>query len=146
MSMSYWARDARRFARKGRCAGMIAVTNNPLMKDEPDITIEFVEGTFRDVLVRVRDMVYEGHELITHPLFASLGMMWSPFRTVIVGERRARSTEFELNTVEEAIASYDQVTQGRLRQPQHDDDYAWMDRDLYRSALEEVAMIRKVSQ
>ena len=62
---------------------IVVVTNNPLLKDEEHVL--FVEGAFRDVLVTVRDMVYRGYELITHPLFASSRMMFSPYRTVILG-------------------------------------------------------------
>lgn len=123
---------------------MIVVSNNPLMKDE--LNVLFVDGSFRDVLVKVRDMVYDGYELVTHPLFASLGMMWSPFRSVILGEKRDKSTDFEIETVENSIHSYDQVTEGRVRFPEHDDDYAWMDRSLYLSALEEQGMIHSVSR
>ena len=128
---------------------MVVVTNNPLMKNEPDTL--FIEGPFRDVLVKARDMVYEGYELVTHPLFASLGMMWSPYRTVILGEKRDKATDFEIETVENSIHSYDQIMDGRRRlgrvyTQQVDDDYAWMDRSLYLSALEEQGMIQNVSQ
>ena len=123
---------------------MIVVTNNPRMVDESDAL--FIEGSFRDVLVKVRDMVYDGYELVTHPLFASLGMMWSPYRSVILGEKRDKATDFEMETVEASIRSYDQVTEGRVRFPEHDDDYAYMDRSLYLSALEEQGMIHGVSK
>lgn len=142
MSQRIRARDVRRLPGTGRCAGVIVVSNNPLMKDVDDVL--FVEGSFHDVLVKVRDMVFEGYELVTHPLFASIGMMWSPFRSVILGERRDKSTEFELRTVEDALRSYDQVTEGRVHFPEHDRDYAWMDRSLYYSALEELGMLDKV--
>ncbi len=111
------------------------VTNNPLLREEEDVL--FVEGTFRDVLVTVRDKVYSGYELISHPLFASSRMMFSPFRTVIIGEREDRISQEACQIVEDSILSYDTATARRRRQPEHDDDYAWVDRSLYLSALEE---------
>lgn len=128
---------------------MIVVTNNPMMKDEADAL--FVDGTFRDVLVKARDMVHEGYELVTHPLFASLGMMWSPFRSVILGEKRDKATDFEIETVEGSIQTYDQVMEGRNRlgrefTPKLEHDYAWMDRSLYLSALEEQGLVQNVPQ
>ena len=118
---------------------MIVVSNNPLMRDEADVL--FVEGTFRDVLVKVRDMVYEGYELVTHPLFASLGMMWSPYRTVVLGEKKDRASDFEMETVDHALRSYEQVTEGRVQFPEHADDYAWMDKSLYLSAMEDQGLV-----
>lgn len=115
------------------------VTNNPLLKEEDEVL--FVEGTFRDVLVKVRDLVYEGHKLVTHPLFASSRMMFSPFRTVIVGERQEKPSEFECQIIENSIQSYDIATAHRNRQPEHDDDYAFLDQSLYQAALEELEQL-----
>lgn len=111
------------------------VTNNPLLREEEDVL--FIEGSFRDVLVAVRDKVYEGYELISHPLFASSRMMFSPFRTVIIGERESKISPEACQIVEDSIKSYDTATARRRRQPEHDGDYAWVDRSLYLSALEE---------
>jgi hypothetical protein len=41
------------------------VTNNPSVK-EVYKDIIFVNGTFLDVLINVRDLVHKGHELISH--------------------------------------------------------------------------------
>ena len=82
----------------------------------------FVEGTFRDVLVKVRDMVYSGHKLVTHPLFASSRMMFSPFRTVIVGDEPGEVSPEECQIAEESIISYENLTARRRRQPEHDND------------------------
>ena len=118
---------------------MIVVSNNPLMKDEEHVL--FVNGSFRDVLVKVRDMVYEGHGLVTHPLFASLGMMWSPYRTVVLSDKGDRPSDFELETVDVALRNYEQVTEGRVHFPEYDKDYAWMDRSLYLSAMEDQGLV-----
>ena len=118
----------------------MVVTNNPLLKEEEGVL--FVDGTFRDVLVKVRDMVYEGHELISHPLFASSRMMFSPFRTILVGEKRDRPSDFECQVIEDSIMSYDVATARRNRQPEHDDDYAYLDHSLYLSTLEEISHLK----
>ena len=128
-----------------QCDGMkggeliVVVTNNPLLKDEENVL--FVEGTFKDVLVKVRDMVYSGNKLITHPLFASSRMNFSPFRTVLVGDKPDCVSPEECQIVEDSIILYDNLTARRRRQPEHDDDYADMDRRLYEAALEEVEVL-----
>jgi hypothetical protein len=111
-----------------------------LLKDEEDAL--FVEGSFRDVLVKVRDMVHCGYELISHPLFASSRMMFSPYRTVIVGDKRDVSPQIECQIIEDSIISYDKATARRKPQPEHDGDYADVDRQLYLAALDEIAQIR----
>lgn len=118
---------------------IVVVTNNPLLKDEENVL--FVEGTFKDVLVKVRDMVYSGNKLITHPLFASSRMNFSPFRTVLVGDKPDCVSPEECQIVEDSIILYDNLTARRRRQPEHDDDYADMDRRLYEAALEEVEVL-----
>ena len=123
---------------------MIVVTNNPLMKCEEGAL--FVDGSFRDVLVKVRDMVFEGHELITHPLFASLGMMFSPYRSVVLGDTAGLASTLEMEMVENSIATYDQATEGRVHFPEYDKDYAWMDRSLYLSAMEDQGIQGRLSQ
>lgn len=118
---------------------MMVVTNNPLVKDEEGAL--YVNGTFRDVLVEVRDRVFSGYELVSHPLFASSRMMFSPFRSVILGKKQSTPSSFQCQTIEDSIISYDKLTARRNAQPEHDDDYATMDRELYLAALEEVALL-----
>ena len=113
----------------------MVITNNPLIRDAKGV--EFVEGGFRDVLVRARDLTYLGHELITHPLFASLGMMFSPFRSIVVSDRPEGFSPEQAQLAEDSIASYDLATEGRRRIERNDADYARMDLELLQAALEE---------
>lgn len=118
---------------------ILIVTNNPLLKDEDGI--KFVEGTFRDVLIAVRDLVFSGYELVSHPLFASSRMMFSPFRTVILGKKMDRPSPEECEVAENSLALYDNVTAHRNVQPEHDEDYAYMDLRLHEAALKEASTL-----
>ncbi|MGI6756076.1 MAG: GrdX family protein [Atopobiaceae bacterium] len=113
----------------------MVISNNPLLRDEPDVT--FVEGGFRDVLIAARDLVHMGYSLVSHPLFASLGMMFSPYRTIILSDARHEPNSVEAEIIEGSIMSYDLTTEGRQRIERNDHDYALMDRELYLAALEE---------
>lgn len=115
------------------------MTNNPLLEESEQAL--FVEGTFRDVLVKVRDMVYRGYELVSHPLFASSRMMFSPYRTVILGKRREVPAQEECRIAEDSIIAFDKATARRNPQPEHDGDYAVMDRRLYLAALDEISLL-----
>lgn len=112
------------------------VTNNPLVKN-PDV---FVDGDFRDVLLKVRDLVFEGYELETHPLFASIRMMFSPVRTVILKDEPHAPNEnlASSNTITQAIELYDNTMGNRRPDMVHKDDYAMIDHELFLSALQEL--------
>ena len=67
----------------------LIITNNPLVVAcmEGNIlgTIEFHEGvSYRDILVMVRDKVYAGHTLYTHPLAGSVKPNETPYKSVVV--------------------------------------------------------------
>ena len=65
----------------------LIVSNNPLVRLDFENMI-FVEGSYEDVLIKVRDLVYEGVELISHPLTASMRMLYSPYRSIILGNKK----------------------------------------------------------
>ncbi len=58
------------------------VTNNPNVKGVYEELL-FVDGTFLEVLINVRDLVHQGYELISHPLGSSIRTMYSPYRSII---------------------------------------------------------------
>ena len=91
--------------------------------------------------MKVRDMVYRGYELVSHPLFASSRMMFSPYRTVILGKKRSASPQIECQIAEDSIISFDKITARRNYQPEHNGDYAVMDKRLYLSALDEISLL-----
>ena len=71
------------------------VTNNPLVKKKAGkkYHVVFVEGGYRDVLIKVRDMVHLGHALYTHPLAGSIKPNQTPYRTVTLS---AEISEFSM--------------------------------------------------
>ena len=66
----------------------LLITNNPLVvRCMGDCyPIEFVEGGYRDVLVKARDMVYIGHTLYTHPLAGSVKPNETVYRSIAVSK------------------------------------------------------------
>lgn len=88
---------------------MLVITNNPevVEKFHDRYNVEFIDGGYRDVLVKVRDLVFAGHLLLTHPLMGSIKPNETPYRSVAVEDEittvDAQSVEF----IEDAIAVYD---------------------------------------
>ena len=64
------------------------ITNNPLVKTvlSEYYTVEYYEDlSLRDILVKVRDLVYSGYELLTHPMAGSVKPNETMFKSIVVG-------------------------------------------------------------
>lgn len=64
------------------------VTNNPLVKTVLSdwYKVEYHEdAAYRDILVMVRDMVYGGYELMTHPMAGSVKPNETMYKSIVVG-------------------------------------------------------------
>ena len=88
---------------------MTIVTNNPDVKSkyEGDHTVIFVEGGYKDVLVKVRDLVHEGHQLLTHPLMGSLKPNETPYRSIAVSAKKGPVDTDSVILISESIETFD---------------------------------------
>lgn len=114
----------------------LIVTNNPAVTASKADMV-FVEGSAAETLIKVRDLVHEGYELISHPLTASLRMLFSPFRSVILGRKLAKLDEVSAVIIEDSIAKYKRHTEFRKPDTAHAEDYQMMDLILLEAALDE---------
>ncbi len=112
------------------------ITNNSLVY-EKYLGTELVTGDFRDVLIKVRDYIHQGYSLKIHPLPASIRMMYSPFRSLVISDEK--NLNESILVMENAIEKYD-ITMG-IRKPDYKngDDYKVLDLDLAESAIREIA-------
>lgn len=96
----------------------ILVTNNPRAAekyaDAKSIRPDFSDKWgYRDVLVHVRDMVYGGWHLLTHPQASNLKPNQCPYKTVLISDALApQPFERDVELIESAIAAYDKFTKG----------------------------------
>ncbi len=88
---------------------MILVTNNPDVRDKyNDIhDVHFIDGTYRDVLVAVRDLVYANHELLTHPLMGSVKPNETPYRSIAVAKQARELDMQSVMIIEDGIQTFD---------------------------------------
>ncbi|MBK5241391.1 GrdX family protein [Clostridium sp.] len=112
------------------------VTNNPKVKSTYSDVI-FVEGSFEDVLVKARDFVHSGYKLINHPLGASLRMLFSPYRSIIIGEKQQKAEDMHIATIENSIENYRKHMEVRSPDIKNSEDYAMIDSELLKSSLDE---------
>ena len=117
------------------------VTNNPEVKASFD-NVVFIEGSFKDVLIKVRDLVHSGHEIINHPLGASIRMLYSPYRSIMIGDKTTSHNLYYIETIENSINNYNKHMDVRKPDIVNGEDYATIDRELLISAIREHKMLR----
>ena len=112
------------------------VTNNPEVKAKYKEVL-FIDGGFEDVLIRVRDLVHQGRELINHPLGASIRMIFSPYRSIIISAENTNTNNYHIEAIENSIENYKKHMEVRDPDIGNREDYALIDSELLKSALEE---------
>ncbi len=111
------------------------ITNNTLVKTKFENAI-YVDGDFRDVLITTRDFIHTGSSLVQHPLPASIRMLYSPIRSIIIKEDSG--SEHSVLTIETAIEKYDKTMGIRKPDYKNTTDYIDMDYSMLQSALAEL--------
>lgn len=119
----------------------LILTNNPLvvacMEGKILGTIEFHEGkSYRDILIMVRDKVYAGHTLYTHPLAGSVKPNETPYKSVVVSVEPHGFSEMESEIISNAIAVCDKFKPiGWQLAERHHKDFQLIDYTLLSGAI-----------
>lgn len=114
------------------------ITNNPLVKENYS-NVLFIEGSVKDVLISTRNSLHEGGQLLTHPLGASLRMLLSPYRSIVVSLEKSNIDLNHLDIIESSIIKYNQHMEVRKEDLTHEKDYSIIDLTLLDSACEELS-------
>lgn len=113
----------------------IIVTNNPVVAEKYE-NVFWTDGSVENTLIKVRDLIYQGYELVSHPLAASIRMLFSPYRSVIV--RKNDKLNFEqAEIIEGSIAKYKKHMDARKEDNENRNDYKKIDLLLLEVALSE---------
>ena len=85
------------------------VTNNDRVyrKYKDDMEVILLDS-YRDVLIKVRDLVYDRHILLTHPQASSLKPNQTPFRSVMVYPKGEEDNTKDIMLIEKCIETYEQ--------------------------------------
>lgn len=117
---------------------MFIVTNNPSVRDyfKPE-EIDFVDGGYKEVLLKVRDYVHTNHILLIHPLSGSIKPNETPYKSIAVDISEKLNFE-ALELIENALAVYEKF-QGNEKTPMWTErvkeDFMVIDFDLIKNAL-----------
>ncbi|WP_313343509.1 GrdX family protein [Sedimentibacter sp.] len=92
------------------------ITNNDWVyqKFKDSYNVLFIQGSYRDVLIKVRDKIQEGHELLTHPLSSSLKPNETPYKSIIISENKGTLNFESVYIIENSIIAYDKFNKDKL--------------------------------
>lgn len=98
----------------------IVVTNNPLVKEKygDELCVDYADIPFRDVLCKVRDMIHQGHRLLTHPLSGSVKPHETPYKSILVGKNVEKMNLDEVSIIENSIITADKFAEKFPNMPQ----------------------------
>ena len=85
----------------------IIITNNTMVRDEfaGKYQVEYEDISYEDVLRKVRDRVYAGHKLLTHPLSGSVKPNETPYKSVMISTEPEKLDLESVEIIERAIHS-----------------------------------------
>ncbi len=87
----------------------ILVTNNDRVYEKyKDITNVILVASYEAVLIKVRDLVYDRHVLLTHPQASSLKPNQTPYRSVAVYPKGDEDNTKDVMLIEKCIETYRQ--------------------------------------
>ena len=91
----------------------LIVTNNPLVKElvPADYAIDFEQITYGEILTKVRDLVYAGHRLYTHPLSGSVKPNETPYKSIVVSKNPKKMDLDEAEIISNSIVTYNKFPQ-----------------------------------
>lgn len=85
----------------------ILVTNNDRVYEKYKDTVKVLYmQSYEEVLVKVRDLVYDRHVLLTHPQASSLKPNQTPYRSVIVYPKRKEDNTEDILLIEKCLETY----------------------------------------
>lgn len=89
------------------------------------------------MLIKVRDIIHGGAELVSHPLGASVRILFSPYRSIIIREKNQKISDFHIEIIENSIINYKKLMSMREIDKKNSYSYALIDKELLKSTLKE---------
>lgn len=91
----------------------VIVTNNPMVYEAfgSEKEVQYLKVGFKEILIAVRDMVYLGSKLLTHPLSGSIKPMETYYKSVLLSKKTENRVQpVAVQLIESAIEACDKFT------------------------------------
>lgn len=116
------------------------VTNNPQVRDRYEAEGEavlFQPGSILEIMTAIRDLVHQGHKLLTHPLSGSVKPGHTPYKSVLVSTETGTTDMDSVLLIESAFAALGKFQdRSALYSDAILQDYQMVDADLIGGAIE----------
>lgn len=118
------------------------ITNNPLVKERlpKETNIVYMKCSYKDILIKVRDLCYTGYILKTHPLSGSVKPNETPYKSIMVSDASLGKTDFpSCELISNAISTYEKFAKLPDRWPKEVLlDFQAVDLSLMQNALKSI--------
>jgi len=91
---------------RGNGGGMdILVTNNPLVEAQykDRFKVDYINTDLQGILIKTRDLIHNGHRLLTHPLMGSVKPNESPYKSILITATQEKADVQSVTIIEESI-------------------------------------------
>lgn len=127
--------------------GFVIITNNKLVEEKYGEKYEVIyeDISYEDVLKKVRDKIYLGHQLLTHPLSGSVKPNETPYKSVMITKDAKKLDMQSMEIIERAIHSCSkfQFRSDKYR-PEVYDDFREIDCTLIESAFPSTEFLNSI--
>lgn len=87
---------------------VLVTNNNRVYEKYKDIMNVLYMQSYKEVLIKARDLVYDRHVLLTHPQASSLKPNQTPYRSVIVYPKGKEDNTDDILLIEKCLETYEQ--------------------------------------
>lgn len=88
---------------------VLIITNNPAVIGKYQGHEMVIKETMREVFIATRDLIHQGHKLISHPLPGSVKPNETPYRSIMVSLKPEEAMDLEsLTYIEHALLKFEQ--------------------------------------
>lgn len=123
---------------------MLIVTNNPKIGENVNNReVVTLEESYIGILKKCRDLIHEGYELLSHPLYGSVKPNETPYRTVIM--KKGKSLDINsVNLIEEAIETATKFENNKSTPKWTErvlDDFRVIDFDIFNNTIQRMIYV-----
>lgn len=114
------------------------ITNNPLVLKELQgrCKVVYHENSYAEILTLVRDYIYKGHTLLSHPLSGSIKPNETPYKSIMVSCEAGELDFQSVEIIEKAIQACQKFAPRNITyKPEVYEDFQLIDKTLIESAL-----------
>lgn len=121
----------------------IIITNNDTVYNEykDRYKVELYDCSIKDVMVKVRNRIHQGHKMLTHPLSSSIKPNESLFKSVVISDEIGALDMESLLIIENAIQTCDKFNKIKYNIEYTErivEDFKLLDLTVLKSALDRV--------